>query len=146
MMFRRLSHNHFIFVHFICGPYSISILSENHGWAGAAPGLQYSPLGCAAYCVHHFSGWSDTALRLNSATKWQEAHVRTGFRQVTVISRFDVFIAQFQMSANETFVLHVLCAVRFSSGAEFYEKMENTFLNRQVQFFTLCFYFLDEST
>lgn len=118
------------------GPYPISIPSRKHGRAWASLGLQHSPLGCAAYCVHHFSGWSDTTLRLNSLAKWQEAHVRTGLRQVTISMPSLAGLTCLLLNPQPliTFVLFVLYTVRFSSGAEFYEKMENTFLNRQVQF------------
>lgn len=68
--------------------FPINIPSQKHGWARAPPGLQHSPLGCVAYCVYYFSGWSDPPLCLNSVTKWQEAHVRAGFRQVTFIGLF----------------------------------------------------------
>lgn len=68
--------------------FPINIPSQKHGWARAPPGLQHSPLGCVAYCVYYFSGWSDPPLCLNSVTKWQEAHIRAGFRQVTSIELF----------------------------------------------------------
>jgi len=66
----------------------IIIPLQKHGWARAPPGLQHSPLGCAAYCVYYFSGWSDPPLCLDSVTKWQEAHVRAGLGQVTFIGLF----------------------------------------------------------
>ncbi len=106
--------------------YPINVPSLKHGWARTPPGLQYSSLGCAANCVYYFSGWSDSPLCLNSVTKWQKAHIRAGFRQVTFIGLFHYPYNKMLQNTKD----HVLYTARFSSGAEFYGKMESTSLNK----------------